>query len=105
MPSSSAVAPDDYEHVHHFVCTSCWDPAQLEHVLARKAQAIVGGREAVLIIDDTALLPSEEPGRCRAAQAPEERLVHRTKPEIALEELDRMMRSGVTFGCVTADAG
>jgi SRSO17 transposase len=42
--------------VHHFVCTSCWDPAPLERVLAEKAQALVGGADAVLIIDDTALL-------------------------------------------------
>ena len=42
--------------MHHFVCASCWDPAPLERVLAAKAQAMVGGPDAVLIIDDTALL-------------------------------------------------
>jgi SRSO17 transposase len=55
-PLVARVAPGDYEQVHHFVCTSCWDPAPLERVLAEKAQAMVGGRDAVLIIDDTALL-------------------------------------------------
>jgi SRSO17 transposase len=55
-PLVARVAPADYEQVHHFVCTSCWDPAPLERVLAEKAQALVGGPEAVLIIDDTALL-------------------------------------------------
>jgi SRSO17 transposase len=55
-PLVARVAPDDYEQVHHFVCTSCWDPAPLEGVLAAKAAAMVGGRDAVLIIDDTALL-------------------------------------------------
>jgi SRSO17 transposase len=55
-PLVARVAPDDYEQVHHFVCTSCWDPVPLERVLAAKAQAMVGGPDAVLIIDDTALL-------------------------------------------------
>jgi SRSO17 transposase len=55
-PLVARVAPGDYEQVHHFVCASCWDPAPLERVLAAKAQAMVGGPDAVLIIDDTALL-------------------------------------------------
>ena len=55
-PLTARVAPNEYEQVHHFVCTSCWDPAPLEQVLAEKAQRMVGGPEAVLIIDDTALL-------------------------------------------------
>jgi SRSO17 transposase len=29
----------------------------------------------------------------------------RTKPEIALAEIDRVMAAGVRFGCVLADAG
>ena len=153
-PLVARVAPDDYEQVHHFVCTSCWDPAPLERVLAAKAEALVGGPEAVLIIDDTALLkqgrrsvgvarqyagaagkttncqtlvsltlargevpvgvalrlfvPEEwtrDPARCQAAGVPEERRAYRTKPEIALEELDRLRAAGVTVGCVLADAG
>lgn len=32
------------------VCTSCWDPAPLERVLAAKAQALVARADAVLII-------------------------------------------------------
>jgi hypothetical protein len=59
-PLVARVAPDDYEQVHHFVCTSCWDPAPLERVLAAKAQAMVGGPSAVLIIDDTALLKQDK---------------------------------------------
>jgi|GEM_PF-6729895 len=34
------VAPDDYGHLHHFVCASCWPPERLERVLAEKAQAL-----------------------------------------------------------------
>lgn len=55
-PLVARVAPADYERVHHFVCASCWDPAPLERVLAEQAQRLVGGPDAVLIVDDTALL-------------------------------------------------
>jgi SRSO17 transposase len=56
QPLAARLAPDDYEQVHHFVCTSCWAPAPLERVLAEQAQQLVGGPDGVLIIDDTALL-------------------------------------------------
>jgi SRSO17 transposase len=55
-PLAARVAPDDYAQVHHFVCASCWPPEPLERVLAEKAQELVGGPDAVLIVDDTALL-------------------------------------------------
>jgi SRSO17 transposase len=55
-PVVARVAPGEYEQVHHFVCTSGRDPAPVERVLVERAQAMVGGRAAVLIIDDTALL-------------------------------------------------
>jgi SRSO17 transposase len=55
-PLAARVAPGDYEQLHHFVCTSGWNPAPLEAVLAAKAQALVGGPDAVVIVDDTALL-------------------------------------------------
>lgn len=47
----------------------------------------------------------DDPARCRAAGVPEDRLTARTKLEIALEELDRLVAAGVNFGCVLADAG
>ncbi|PEQ10749.1 hypothetical protein B2G71_20810 [Novosphingobium sp. PC22D] len=34
-----------------------------------------------------------------------ERIAYRTKPEIALAEIDRIHAGGVSFGCVLADAG
>lgn len=55
-PMAARVAPDDYGQLHHFVCASCWPPEPLERVLAEKAQHLVGGPDAVLIVDDTALL-------------------------------------------------
>jgi SRSO17 transposase len=124
----------------------------LEAILAAKADALVGGDDAVLVIDDTAVpkkgthsvgvapqyagvlgktancqvsltlarqevpvpvtlrlfLPepwSGDPERCRRAGVPETRMTARTKPEMALEELDRVRALGVRFGEVVADAG
>jgi SRSO17 transposase len=54
-PLAARVAPGDYGQVHHFVNASTWDGAPLERVLAAKAQALVGGLDAVLIVDDTTL--------------------------------------------------
>lgn len=54
-PMAARVAPDDVQQLHHFVATSPWATAPLEQELARTAQRLVGGPEAVLIIDDTAL--------------------------------------------------
>jgi SRSO17 transposase len=147
---AASVAPGDYAQVHNFVCASCWDPTPLERVLAERARAMGGGRDAVLmvlVIDDTALLekgtrsvgvarqyagaagkltncptlvsltlargevpvglalrlflPAEwtdDPARCQAAGVPEEHLGYRTKPEIALAELDRVISAGVRVG-------
>lgn len=46
----------EHEQLHHFVATSPWDTAPLEAVIAREGQRLVGGADAVLIIDDTTLL-------------------------------------------------
>jgi SRSO17 transposase len=46
-----------------------------------------------------------DPARLSRAGVPEDRRVHRTKPEIALTEIDRARAAGLRFGCVLADAG
>lgn len=43
--------------------------------------------------------------RMERAGVPEPRRTPRTKPEIALDEIDRLMAAGVRFGTVLADAG
>lgn len=43
--------------------------------------------------------------RLDKAGVPPDRRSFRSKPEIALEEIDRVLASGVRFGCVLADAG
>ena len=56
QPMAARIAPADHEQLHHFIATSAWDPAPLETVLALEAQRLVGGPDAVLIVDDTTLL-------------------------------------------------
>ena len=46
-----------------------------------------------------------DPERCAAAGVPEDEAVARSKGEIALAELDRLIAAGVRFGAVLADAG
>lgn len=53
---ATCVAPEDYDQLHHFVSTSNWAVEPIETILARDAQRLVGGKNAVLIIDDTSLL-------------------------------------------------
>ena len=43
--------------------------------------------------------------RLERAGVPVEYRTARTKPEIALAEIDRIIASGVRFGCVLADVG
>src|SRR3954469_9108889 len=153
-PLAARVAPGGTEQLHHFIGGSPRATGPLEAVLAEEADALVGGPEAVLVIDDTALpkqgkhsvgvarqycgclgkrancqvlvsltlprgevpvpvglrlfLPDEwtaDPGRCARAGVPEAHRRPLAKPEIALEEVDRVIAAGVRFGRVLADAG
>ena len=136
--------------------SSCgvWDAAPLESELLIQADRLVGGKDAVLVIDDTALpkkgdrsvgvaaqyasslgktancqtlvsltlargevpvmvalrlfLPenwTSDAAPLKRAGVPVEHRAARTKPEIALAEIDRVIAAGVRFGCVLADAG
>src|ERR671938_734053 len=44
-----------HDQLQHFVASPAWDDEPLRRVLAGKADALVGGPEAVLVVDDTAL--------------------------------------------------
>src|SRR5208283_2547698 len=48
---------------------------------------------------------TSEPDRMERARLPTDRWAFRSKPEIAIEEVDRIRAAGVRFGCVLADAG
>ena len=54
-PLAARVAPGDTEQLHHFLGGSPWATEPLEAVLAREADRLVGGPDAVLVVDDTAL--------------------------------------------------
>jgi SRSO17 transposase len=154
QPMAARVAPADYDQLHHFVAVGPWDEAPLEAELLAKANQLVGGPDAILVIDDTALLKKgthsvgvasqyagvvgknancqslvsltlakgevpipialrlflpetwiQDPERLQHAGVPEAFWVERSKPEIALEELKRLLQAGVSFGAVLADAG
>ena len=153
-PMAERFAPGDYDRLHHFVAAGVWDAAPLETELLVQADKLVGGSDAVLVIDDTAMpkkgehsvgvapqyasalgktancqtlvsltlargevpvtvalrlfLPeswTNDPGRLQRAGVPMAHRTARTKPQIALAELDRMIAGGTRFGCVLADAG
>ena len=55
-PLAERVCPGDVQQLHHFLSTSPWPTEPLQRVLFEKADRLVGGREAVLLIDDTALV-------------------------------------------------
>ena len=54
-PMAARVAPGSAEQLHHLIGGSPWATAPLEAVLAREADRLVGGPDAVLVVDDTAL--------------------------------------------------
>ena len=54
-PMAEQVAPGDYDRLHHFVSDGVWDEGPLEFELAIQADKLVGGGDAFLVIDDTAL--------------------------------------------------
>lgn len=143
-----------YDQLHHFITSGVWDAAPLEKVLLAEADRMIGGAEAWLIVDDTALpkkgersvgvapqyasalgktancqtlvsltlasgevpvmvglrlfLPeswTSDPARLARAGVPDDHASYRSKPEIALAEIDRARTAGLRFGCVLADAG
>ena len=148
------LALGEYDQWHHFIAAGVWDATPVETELLVQADRLVGGADAVLVIDDTAIpkkgthsvgvaaqyasalgktancqtlvsltlargevpvmlalrlfLPeswTSDRARLKRAGVPAEYRSARTKLEIALAELDRVIAAGVRFGCVLADAG
>src|ERR1700736_1370892 len=154
QPMADRLAVGDYDQLHHFIAAGVWDATAVETELLVQADRLVGGSDAMLVIDDTAIpkkgthsvgvapqyasalgktatcqtlvsltlargeapvmlalrlfLPeswTSKRARLERAGVPAEYRTARTKPEIALLEIDRAMAAGVRFGCVLADAG
>src|SRR5688500_2952963 len=55
-PMAARVAPGDVQQLHHFISTSPWRCELLEEEMVRAADRLVGGPDAVLVVDDTALV-------------------------------------------------
>jgi SRSO17 transposase len=55
QPMSTRLGLPAHDQLHNFVASPAWDGSALEAVLAAKADALVGGPDAVLVVDDTAL--------------------------------------------------
>jgi SRSO17 transposase len=49
------LALGDYDQLHHFIAAGVWDAAPAETELLVQADRLVGGSDAVLVIDDTAM--------------------------------------------------
>ena len=54
-PLAARVAPGHDQELRHFVSESAWDERAIEQVLWDRADQMLGGEDAYLIIDDTAL--------------------------------------------------
>src|SRR5436853_24268 len=148
------LALGECNQLQHFISAGVWDAGPVETELLVQADKLVGGSDAVLVIDDTAIpkkgthsvgvaaqyasalgktancqtlvsltlargevpvmvalrlfLPdswTSDMSRLKRARVPVEQRTPRSKPEIALAEIDRAMAAKVRFGCVLADAG
>ncbi len=54
-PMAARLGLPGHDQLHHFVASPAWDDGPLWTVLAEKADRLVGGPGAVLVVDDTAL--------------------------------------------------
>ena len=70
QPMAERLALGEYDQLHHFIAAGVWDSAPVETELLVQADRLVGGSDAVLVIDDTAIAK-------KGAHS-------RTKPEMAL---------------------
>ncbi|WP_051964751.1 IS701 family transposase [Deinococcus misasensis] len=55
QPLSDLFAPGKADCVQHFITDSPWKTEPLQHLIAQKAGELLGGEQAVLIVDDTCL--------------------------------------------------
>ena len=55
QPMAERLAAGDYDQLHHFIAAGVWDATPVETELLAQADRLVGGSDAVLVIDDTAI--------------------------------------------------
>ena len=66
QPMAERIALGEYDQLHHFIAAGIWDAAPVETELLVQADKLVGGSDAVLVIDDTAIPKkgAHSVGRC-----------------------------------------
>jgi SRSO17 transposase len=67
----------------------------------------LASREVPVMVGLRLFLPeswTDDPERMARAHVPKDKQTALTKPEIAIEEIDRVIASGARFGCVLADS-
>jgi SRSO17 transposase len=55
QPMAARLGQKGHDQLHHFITSPAWDDAPLRRLLVAKADALVGGPDAVLVVDGTAL--------------------------------------------------
>ena len=55
QPMAARLGLNGHDQLQHFVASPAWDDAPLRRLLVGKADALVGGPDAALVVDDTAL--------------------------------------------------
>ena len=55
QPMAACLGLSGHDQLQHFIASPAWDDAPLWRALAKQADRLVGGLDAVLVIDDTAL--------------------------------------------------
>src|SRR3954452_20314207 len=55
QPMAAGLGLKGHDQLQHFVASPAWDDAPLRRLLVEQADALVGGSDAVLVVDDTAL--------------------------------------------------
>jgi DDE superfamily endonuclease len=53
QPMAERLTLGDYDQLHHFIAAGVWDATPVETELLVQADRLVGGSDAVLVIDDT----------------------------------------------------
>jgi SRSO17 transposase len=69
QPMAECLALGDYDQLHHFIAAGVWDTGPMEIELLVQADKLIGGTDAMLVIDDTAIPKQERHAfrRCRRA--------------------------------------
>ena len=55
QPMAERLSLGEYDQLHHFIAAGVWNAAPVETELLVQADKLVGGSDAVLVIDDTAI--------------------------------------------------